>query len=121
VLAEAVLRLQCVESEEESRKAPLHAYEPAEKKIGRSPETLALEQFFVLLEFQIRIDPRRSRALRHTRSRNPAPSKPTKGRPPGSSKAGPPAKWGLGEGCTAGAVGGAATGAVAGLLTGAWS
>jgi REP element-mobilizing transposase RayT len=46
-----------VESEEESRKASLYAHESAEKKIGRSPERLALEQLFLLLESQERIDP----------------------------------------------------------------
>ena len=35
-LAAPLLRFQCVESEEESRKTSLHAHESAEKKIGRS-------------------------------------------------------------------------------------
>ena len=39
----AVLRLQRVESEEESRKAPVHAHESHEAQFGRSPEGLALE------------------------------------------------------------------------------
>src|SRR5260370_4511313 len=39
-----------LELEKEGRKAPLHAHESAEKKVGRSPEELALEQFFLLLE-----------------------------------------------------------------------
>jgi hypothetical protein len=52
-----------VEFEEESRKTALHAHEPVEEKTGRSPEGLALEQLFVLLESPIRIDPVRPRPL----------------------------------------------------------
>jgi putative transposase len=39
------------------REAPLHAHEPIEKKIGRSSQGLALEQLFLLLEPQTRVDP----------------------------------------------------------------
>jgi hypothetical protein len=46
-----------MESEEEGRKTPLHAHESVEKKIGRSSQGLALEQFLFLLESQARIDP----------------------------------------------------------------
>src|SRR5216683_939734 len=46
-----------LESEEEGRKAPLHAHESVEKKIGRSSQGLALEQFSLLLESGARIDP----------------------------------------------------------------
>ena len=56
LLAAAVLRLQRVESEEESRKTSLHAHESAEKKIGRAPERLALEQF-PFTQTQERVDP----------------------------------------------------------------
>ncbi len=63
-----------VEFEEESRKAPLHAHESVKAKVGRSPEGLAVEQFFLLLESQGRIDPRGPRLLncnRRTRKSNP--------------------------------------------------
>jgi hypothetical protein len=49
--------VRCMESEEEGRKTPLHAQESVEKKMGRSSQGLALEQFFFLLESQARIDP----------------------------------------------------------------
>jgi hypothetical protein len=47
-----------VKFEEESRKAPIHAYESAEKKIGGSSEGLALEQFFLLFASEAGINPR---------------------------------------------------------------
>jgi hypothetical protein len=45
-----------VEPEEKSGKAPVHAHESFEKKIGRSSQGLALEQFFLLLETQTWFD-----------------------------------------------------------------
>jgi REP element-mobilizing transposase RayT len=46
-----------VEFEKEGRETPLHAHEPFEKKIGQSSQGLALEQLFLLLEPQTRVDP----------------------------------------------------------------
>jgi hypothetical protein len=57
-LATALLRFQCLESKQESRKTSLHAHESAQKKIGRSSPRLALEQLFLLLKSQKRIDSR---------------------------------------------------------------
>ena len=57
-LAAAFLRFQGVEFEEEGRKAPLHAHESAQKKIGRSSPRLALEQLFFLLRPKELLDPR---------------------------------------------------------------
>jgi hypothetical protein len=68
-----------MEPEEEGRKTPLHAYESVEKKIGRSSQGLALEQFFVLLKTQTRIDPSRLRQLMRLQSeRKIKPSAPSK-------------------------------------------
>jgi hypothetical protein len=79
-LAEKVLRLQRMESKKESRKAPLHAHEPVEEKIGRSPEGLALEQLFVLLESQTRIDPGRPRPLTRLKQRKSQTHRPFENR-----------------------------------------
>jgi len=46
-----------VESEEKNRKTPLYAHESVEKKTSRSSQGLALEQFFLPLDFQDWIDP----------------------------------------------------------------
>jgi len=51
LLAAPLLRFQRLGSEEEGRKAPLHAQESAETKTGRSPQALALEQIFLLMIF----------------------------------------------------------------------
>jgi hypothetical protein len=96
-LAAAFLRFQCVEFEEEGRKAPLHAHESAEEKTGRTSQGLALEQLFILLEFQTRVDPRRPRPLNRKqnqeKSNPPSLRKSAKERPPQNSKAAPPAEW----------------------------
>ena len=57
------LRLQRVEPQKESRKAPVHAHESHEARSGRPPEELALEQLLVLLEIQTGFDPYQSRHL----------------------------------------------------------
>ncbi len=58
---------------------PLHADESVEKKIGRSPEGLALEQFFFLLEMQTESGPYRPRQLR-TSAGKTNPSDPSTNR-----------------------------------------
>ena len=55
--------------EEGRRKAPLHAHESAEEKTGRTSQGLALEQLFILLEFQTGVDPRRPRPLNRNQIR----------------------------------------------------
>jgi len=97
-LVEKVLRLQCMESKKESRKAPLHAHEPVEEKTGRSPIGLALEQLSVLLESQTRIDPGRPSPLTRLKHRKSQTNRPFENREGAatrkfcpSSKAGPPA------------------------------
>src|SRR4029077_4675440 len=93
---------RCVELEEESREAALHAHESAKEKIGRSSEGLALEQLFVLLKSQTRIDPRRSRPFspkNHRKSQTHRPfeiregAAPRKRKPAG--KRAPPAEAAL--------------------------
>ena len=50
VLAAAVLRLQCVEREEEERENELHAFQSGEERIGDASEGLALEQLRFLYQ-----------------------------------------------------------------------
>jgi hypothetical protein len=90
-----------LESEEENRKAKLHAHESGETKIGRPSQGLALERFFLLLEIQTGFDPYRPRQLSSGQAEKnvkpSAPSKTARSWAPASStpKAAPPAKSSL--------------------------
>ena len=68
ILATAILRFQCVESEEASGETRVHAHESGETRVGDAPEAVAVEQFLVLLEIETGIDSHRSREIgRETR------------------------------------------------------
>jgi hypothetical protein len=58
-----VLELRVADPFGVSRKAPLHAHEPREKKIGGASEQLAVEQFFVLRGKRFWPDRQRSHPL----------------------------------------------------------
>jgi REP element-mobilizing transposase RayT len=57
ILAATLLRLQRVESDQIRGETPIHAHESLEEKTSRTTQGLALEQFFLLLDSQGRIDP----------------------------------------------------------------
>jgi hypothetical protein len=54
---------KCLESDEIRRETPTHAHESLEKKISRTSQGLALEQFLILREEEIRAGSHRSHAL----------------------------------------------------------
>jgi hypothetical protein len=63
VLAAALLRFQCVESEEVRGEASVYAYESGEEETCGSSRGLTLEQFFLLREERFGIGPYRTAAL----------------------------------------------------------